>query len=155
MEQKVLKQKSNLMAIAVVIVFAVASFFLTRPAEQTQGVSAVSGLMSLQTAAKEAMPYETAIANQKPTLIEFYADWCTTCQAFAPTLQAVHQDVGNRVNFVMLDIDNPRWQTQVRQFRVNGVPYLVLLDQHQAIADTFIGKVPKTILYDRLVDLLG
>ncbi|MEO1094156.1 MAG: thioredoxin domain-containing protein [Cyanobacteria bacterium J06638_28] len=148
-------RKPGFLTIAVVAIFAIAAIFLTRPVTSLQSLSPVSGLMTLKAAAQTAMPYEVAIANPQPTLIEFYADWCTTCQAMAPTLQSVHEQFGDRTNFVMLNIDDPQWQPQIKQFGVSGVPHLVLLNGDQTSADAFIGKVPKSVLAQRLTDWLG
>jgi thioredoxin-like negative regulator of GroEL len=145
----------SLMAIAITVGFAIAAFFLTRPEPSLQSISPIAGLMSLKATAHDAVAYEVAMTNQKPTLVEFYADWCTTCQSLAPTLQWIHNQFGDRVNFVMLNIDEPQWREQIQQFRVTGVPHLVLLNDDQTVADTFIGKVPQQILADRVADLLG
>ncbi len=149
------KRKRSTVAIALIVLFAIFAFVLTRPITSLQSLSPVSGLMALKASAQSSTPYEVAIASHTPTLIEFYADWCTTCQAMAPTLEAVHQDVGEQVNFVMLDIDNPQWQAQVQQFQVRGVPHLVLLDRDQTIVDTWIGKVPKSVLLARVTNVLS
>lgn len=146
---------TRLIAIAVVTVFAVIACFITRPEPSLQSLSPLSGLMSLKVTAQDSTPYEVAIANQKPTLVEFYADWCTTCQAMAPTLQSIHQQMGDQVNFVMLNIDDPQWLEQIRQFQVSGVPHFALLSSEQALVDTFIGKVPKQVIAKRVVDLLA
>ncbi|MEM9088229.1 MAG: hypothetical protein AAGC93_05735, partial [Cyanobacteria bacterium P01_F01_bin.53] len=44
-----------------------ATLLLTRPAADTLSMTPLSGLMTLKSMAAESMPYETAIANQKPT----------------------------------------------------------------------------------------
>lgn len=142
-------------AIALVATFAIAAFFLTRPVTSPQSFSPVAGLITLKASAQTAMPYEVAVANGKPTLIEFYADWCTTCQAMASTLDAVHQQVGPEVNRVMLNIDDPQWRAQVQQFNVTGVPHLVLRAADGAIAETFVGKVPKSVLLARMQSVLS
>jgi thiol-disulfide isomerase/thioredoxin len=147
-------KKSGLVTIATIVLFAIASFFLTRPATPIQSLSPLSGLITLKTTVQESIPYPVAIANNKPTLVEFYADWCTTCQAIAPTLQSIHHQLDDRVNFVMLNIDDPKWYEQIQEYQVNGVPHLVLLNGDRAIVDRFIGKVPRSILYNRITDLL-
>lgn len=146
--------RRSLWALALIATFAIAAFWLTRPVTGTQSLSPVSGLMTLKASAQAAVPYETAIANGKPTLIEFYANWCTTCQGMAPTLEAVRQEYGAEVNFVMLNIDDPQWREPVQQFHVTGVPHLVLRQGDGAIAETFVGKVPKSILTQSLQQLL-
>ncbi|MEM6434244.1 MAG: thioredoxin domain-containing protein, partial [Cyanobacteria bacterium P01_D01_bin.115] len=89
-DPKIGSKSRSLMAIAVIALFAIAAFFLTRPVTMAQSVSPVAGLITLRASAQQAMPYEQAIANGQPTLVEFYADWCTTCQAMAPTLETLH-----------------------------------------------------------------
>lgn len=147
--------RRNWMAIALVLGFAIAAFFLTRPQAAATGLSPVAGLMTLKASAQTAMPYDQAMANPNPTLVEFYANWCTTCQAIAPTLEAVHTQFGDQLNFVMLNIDDPQWREQVQQFRVSGVPHLTLLGADQSLVDTFVGKVPKAVITQSLADLLG
>ncbi|MEL6382342.1 MAG: thioredoxin domain-containing protein [Cyanobacteria bacterium J06626_18] len=149
------KPKANWSAIAIAVVFALIAFWVTRPEPSLQSRSSVSGLMTLKTTVREAIPYEVALATPKPSLVEFYADWCTTCQAMAPTLQSVHQQMEGQVNFVMIDIDDPRWLKQVKQFQVSGVPHLALLNSDHTVVDTFIGEVPKQVLNRRLADLLS
>lgn len=148
-------QRHHLLAIGLIVVFAIATVFLTRPQTSVTSLSPVSGLVTLKATAQSAMLYEVAIANQRPTLIEFYADWCTTCQAMAPTLQELHRQFGADINFVMLNIDDPQWREPVQQFQVNGVPHLTLLQSDQTVFDTFTGKVPHRVLVNRLTKLLA
>ena len=145
----------GIIAVALVAVFMGATFFLTRPVQGVNNVSAVAGLRTLQTAAAASTPYGEAIANEKPTLIEFYADWCTVCQSMAPTLEKAHVTFGDEVNFVMLNIDEPQWQPEVATYKVNGVPHFVLLEENQTPVDSFIGKIPFQILSDRLNSLVS
>ena len=114
----------------------------------------VRGLIALKQMAKDATPYSVALANEHPTLIEFYADWCTTCQSMAPTIQTLHKEYGQTVNFVMIDIDDPQWAGPVEQFSVQGVPQLTLLSGGQEPVETLVGKVPKTILSQVLEQVL-
>ena len=142
-------------AIALVAIFAIATFFLTRPQTASLKLSPVAGLMSLKALAQDAVPYDVAMTNAKPTVIEFYADWCTTCQALAPSLQSLHDELGAQINFVMLNIDDPQWSRQIQQFHATGVPQLTLLQADQTVADTFVGKVPKSILMQHLQMLIS
>jgi thiol-disulfide isomerase/thioredoxin len=118
------------------------------------GLQTETGSASLETQAKQAISLDVAVANGKPTLTEFYADWCTTCQAMAKDLAQVKQKYGNSVNFVMLNVDNTKWLPEVMRYRVDGIPHFVFLDnQGSAIAQT-IGEQPLPILEANLDALI-
>jgi len=145
----------QLWSVAVAIVLTlVATVLLTRPAATVMSMTPLSGLIALKGLAAEAVPYEAALNNQKPTLIEFYADWCTTCQSMSPTVSALHEQYAEQVNFVMLDIDDPQWAQQIESFSASGVPQFTLLDSQQQSVHTWVGKVPKPIFKDALNQLL-
>ncbi|EDX84591.1 Thioredoxin domain protein [Synechococcus sp. PCC 7335] len=132
----------------------VMAIMLTRPAANIISMTPLSGLITLKSMAADAVPYDIALASQKPTLIEFYADWCTTCQSMSGTVEALHDQYGDRLNFVMLDIDDPQWASQIEVFGATGVPQFTLLDSRQHQVETWVGKVPKPVfsnVFDRLL----
>lgn len=145
------------MASAVVVCFAIATVFLTKPQGTAVASSPVSGLRTLRTMAAETVPYDVALADTagsaKPMLLEFYADWCSVCQAIAPTMQSLHEQWGDQINFVMIDIDNPQWRDVISEFHATGVPQVTLLQPNGEILDSFVGRVPKALLAQRLQTL--
>ena len=141
--------------VVAILVAAIATVLITRPAATTSSFTPLSGLMTLKTMAAESIPYDVAIASPNPTFIEFYADWCTTCQGMSATVADLHQQYGNNINFVMLDIDDPQWSPQVESYGASGVPQFTLLDAHHEEVKTWIGKVPKSILANVFNQLLG
>ncbi len=101
---------------------------------------------SLETQVKASTPLEVALSNGKPSLTEFYADWCTSCQAMAGDLAEIKQKYGQDVNFVMLNVDNTKWLPEILRYRVDGIPHFVFMDRSgEAIAET-IGEQPRPIL---------
>ena len=143
-----------LSAVIAVLMAVLVTLLITRPAATTTSFTPLSGLMTLKATAAEAVSYDDAIASPNPILIEFYADWCTTCQGMSSTMAELHQQYGQNINFVMLDIDDPRWSTQVSNYGASGVPQFTLLnDQHHEVK-TWVGKVPRPIfanVFDQLL----
>ena len=140
--------------VSVGLVMIVLTFSLTKPAATPLSMTPLSGLMSLKSMATAAMPYEQALSNQNPTLIEFYADWCTTCQGMSNTVEALHQQYGQQINFVMIDIDNPQWAEQISQYSATGVPQFTLLDSANDTIETWVGKIPKPVIEQSLHQLI-
>ncbi len=117
---------------------------------QTKTVSS-----SLANQAENSTPLDIAINNQKPSLIEFYADWCTSCQAMAKDLDELKHEYANNVNFVMLNVDNNKWLPEILRYRVDGIPHFIFLNQSgEAIAET-IGEQPYSILTADLEALIS
>ena len=106
------------------------------PAGSAAGLLLVVGLIWLQRGsdgrdlldqmARRSLPLDTALHNGRPTLVEFYADWCESCRTMASieTMQEQHPEI----DLVLLNVDNPAWEAQIKRFGVNGIPHLQLFD---------------------------
>jgi thiol:disulfide interchange protein len=110
---------------------------------------------SLASQAKQATALEVALNNNRPTLTEFYADWCNSCQAMAGDLAQIKKSYGDRINFVMLNVDNTKWLPEMMRYRVDGIPHFLFMNtQGEAIAQA-IGEQPKNILEANLEALIA
>lgn len=82
----------------------------------------------LERLARQSPDLATALADGRPTLVEFYADWCEACRAMAPAMEAIEQKRRGALDMVLLNVDNPRWQPELDRYAVNGIPQLELFD---------------------------
>ena len=78
--------------------------------------------------ARRSLDPQTALSNGRPTLIEFYADWCQVCREMAPAMLELEQSSRERLDVVLVNVDNPRWQDLVDRYDVNGIPQLNLFN---------------------------
>jgi thiol-disulfide isomerase/thioredoxin len=83
---------------------------------------------------------EIAFTNNKPTFLEFYAEWCEVCKEMAPQVSAFKGEYENDINFVFLNVDNQKWGNYIEKFAVNGIPQINLFDKKGNLISTFIGK---------------
>ena len=83
---------------------------------------------------------EIAFTNNKPTFLEFYAEWCEVCKEMAPQVSALKDEYEKDINFVFLNVDNQKWGNYIQKFAVNGIPQVNLFDKKGNLISTFIGK---------------
>jgi thioredoxin-like negative regulator of GroEL len=82
----------------------------------------------LERLARQSLDLPVALANGRPTLVEFYADWCEACRSMAPAMESLERQHRGQFDVVLLNVDNPRWQPEVERYGVNGIPHLELFD---------------------------
>ena len=83
---------------------------------------------------------EIAFTNNKPTFLEFYAEWCEVCKEMAPQVSSLKDEYEEDINFVFLNVDNQKWSNYIKKFEVNGIPQVNLFDKKGNLISTFIGK---------------
>ena len=83
---------------------------------------------------------EIAFTNDKPTFLEFYAEWCEVCKEMAPQVSSLKDEYEKDINFVFLNVDNQKWGNYIQKFSVNGIPQVNLFDKKGNLISTFIGK---------------
>ena len=103
------------------IVLAVLLFFL-RARIDSQG--------PLDQLARKSIDPDVALANGRPTLFEFYADWCAACREMAPEMLTIEDQVDNKIDIILLNVDNNRWQDLIDKYQVRGIPQLNFFDSN-------------------------
>ena len=101
-----------------------------------------------------SMDPEIAFTNGKPTYLEFYAEWCEICKKMAPEITELKKDFDDEMNFVFMNVDNPKWDKFIKQFKVNGIPQINIIDSNTNLKETFTGFQEEKTLKDSIKYLL-
>ena len=96
---------------------------------------------------------EIAFENNKPTFLEFYAEWCEVCKEMAPKVSSLKEEYEKDINFVFLNVDNQKWDSYIQKFDVNGIPQVNLFDKKGNLISTLIGKQEESIIKDSIDQL--
>jgi len=94
----------------------------------------------LERLARQSPEFNVALADGRPTVVEFYADWCEACRSMAPAMERIERQQRGRMDVVLLNVDNPRWQPELERYDVNGIPQLEFFDAAGAPVGRSIGS---------------
>ena len=67
--------------------------------------------------------FDSIILGEKPTLVDFYADWCGPCRMVAPTVEEIAAERTD-INVVKVNVDNSP-ELAVR-YGVSSIPTLIV-----------------------------
>ncbi len=105
--------------------------------------------------AKNSLLPENALSNGKPTVFEFYADWCEACKEMAPDMIEAKKQNANKVDIVLLNVDNSRWLDLIEKYNVNGIPKLVFFDDKGQFKGFSLGVRKYNELNEIFLDLIN
>tara|TARA_Y100000589_G_C27031563_1_gene579222 strand:- start:292 stop:837 length:546 start_codon:yes stop_codon:yes gene_type:complete len=111
--------------------------------------------LALKSFGEISMDPEVALHNEKPTFIEFYAEWCEVCKEMASGILDLKNDYQNEINFVFLNVDNPKWEKYINQFNVNGIPKMVFLNNDSELKTSLVGLNDEALVDNSLNNLLN
>jgi len=86
--------------------------------------------------------FETEVLkSNKPTLVDFWAEWCGPCKQIGPTLEEISEEMSNEVIIAKHNIDNePNTPTK---YGIRGIPTMLLFKDGELKA-TKVGATTKS-----------
>jgi len=87
----------------------------------------------------------------KPTIIDFYADWCGPCKTVAPILEELSTEYPN-IDFYKLDTET---QTEVAAaFQIRSIPSILFIPV-TGVPQMALGALPKEVFKTAIKEILG
>lgn len=96
--------------------------------------------------------YEKVINQEKPVLLDFYADWCGPCQSLLPTIEKLSEEYEGKVEIQKVNVDQNR--DLAIKYEVRSIPALFFI-KNTEIVDKLNGVVSELTLKEKLEALLN
>lgn len=75
--------------------------------------------------------FNNTISSNKPTLVDFYAQWCGPCKMQSPILDKVKEHIGDKATILKIDVDHDN--ELAAMYHIQSIPTLILFKEGKVI----------------------
>ncbi len=91
---------------------------------------------------------EKVLKNDKPVLVDFWAEWCAPCRMIAPVLEELS---GNQDNLDIVKLNVDENAETAAAYRITSIPAMKVFDNGEVVKE-IVGAKPKAALLNELDD---
>jgi thioredoxin 1 len=91
------------------------------------------------------------LKNDKPVLVDYWAEWCGPCKMVAPVLEAIAEEHGDKLDIVKLNVDDNPKVTQ--KYGILNIPTLGVFKNGEVVME-LVGARSKSALLRELSDFI-
>ena len=92
--------------------------------------------------------------SQKPAVLEFYAEWCSSCKSYKPTFEKVRLELQDKADFFSIDVDKAENKKLINELKIAHLPVtaLVSIDRERVVKQ--LGPMSYQSLKSKVENLL-
>jgi thioredoxin 1 len=96
--------------------------------------------------------FETEVLrNDKPVIVDYWAEWCGPCRMVAPVLEEIAAEYADKIDVVKLNIDeNPDLS---QRYGIMAIPTMNVFSGGEVVKQ-IVGAKPKSALLRELAEFL-
>ena len=91
------------------------------------------------------------LKNEKPVVVDYWAEWCGPCRMVAPVLEEIATEHGDKIDVVKLNVDeNPK---VAMKYGIMNIPTLGVFSGGEVVKE-IVGARPKSALLRELAEFI-
>jgi thioredoxin len=91
--------------------------------------------------------FGSAINSPRPTLVDFWAEWCGPCRMVAPSVETLAKEFDGKATVAKLNVDQNRMTAG--QYGIQSIPSLLIFKDGQVV-DQIVGAQPLPVIRQKL-----
>ena len=95
--------------------------------------------------------FNTLVNSEKPTLVDFWAQWCGPCRMMNPIIEEVKNDVGDSVTILKVDVDQNK-EVAIK-YGIRSIPTLIVFKNGEELWRQS-GVVTKDVLVSKVSEFV-
>ena len=108
--------------------------------------------MSNAQQATDATFDELVLSNDKPVIVDFWAEWCSPCRMVGPVIDEIAAEYEGRVDVVKVDVE-ANGDTAMK-YGTTSIPAIYLFKNGEVVKKT-VGAKPKSALVAEFAEHIG
>lgn len=96
-----------------------------------------------------AESFDDKISQERPVVVDFWAEWCSPCKMLAPIFERVSEEID--ADFAKVNVEENSELAQ--KFEVRGIPCIVVFKNREEV-DRIVGFVNEERLKAKLSEIL-